>query len=921
MIRDYVDIANEYAERVLRGTVPACEYVKQAARRHLDDLAAASGGDDFPFVFDETAAIVACRIIELMPFTKGKWAREGRTIRMSDWQVFITACVFGWKRASDGLRRYRIAYVEVPRKNGKALALDTPIPTPGGWTTMGEIKPGDYVFDDEGQPTRVTRATDVMHGHDCYRVTFSDGAEIIADAEHLWAVQSRRTGRPGGAETAGMTMDEIRRPNELIRTTRELAENVEIDRRGRTERNHRVRLAGPLRLPEADLPIHPYGFGCWLGDGSSTNALITCSYDDLDLIDEIRRCGVDANETSTSNENSGAFYLTTPGHVHSKKHSVRGKLRALGVWGNKHIPAPYLRASEAQRLALLQGLMDTDGYASKAGQCEFTTTSPALRDGFLELALSLGYKPSVKTARATIDGKDCGEKYRVQFWAYRERPAFRRARKAERLKPTPARPTRSSYRHIVSIEPVESVPVRCITVDAPSSLFLCGREMIPTHNSEWSAAVALYMFAADGEHGAEVYSGATTEKQAKIVFTAAQRMARKTEAFREAFGVEVMASNLSIPENGSKFEPLIGKPGDGASPSCAIVDEYHEHATDHLYDSMETGMGAREQPLMWVITTAGSDISGPCYELRSDVIRTLEGTLKNDELFGIIYTIDKDDDWTSEEALIKANPNIGVSVDGDYLRRQIRDAVANSRRQNITKTKHLNVWVQAREAWMNMEAWNRQAREMTEDEFAGEPCWMGLDLASKIDIASAVKVFRRGEEWFVFGRHYLPEDRIEDVENRHYQKWLTDGHLQGTEGDIIDHDANEADIAADADRHKLLTVGYDPYNATQLAVNLTRRRIETLEIRQTAKFLSDPMKWIEALVLAGNLWHDGNAAMTWMMSNVVARVDANDNVFPRKERAENKIDGPVALIIAMNVAMRQEGAGPSVYQSRRIRTL
>jgi phage terminase large subunit-like protein len=161
------------------------------------------------------------------------------------------------------------------------------------------------------------------------------------------------------------------------------------------------------------------------------------------------------------------------------------------------------------------------------------------------------------------------------------------------------------------------------------------------------------------------------------------------------------------------------------------------------------------------------------------------------------------------------------------------------------------------------------------------------------------------EHFYMFGRHYLPEVRIDDPDRRHYQGWVVDGHLTSTEGDIIDHDEIRADIVADASSYQIRQVGYDPYNATQLAVQLSASGIPTLEIPQTTAHLSDPMKWVEALVLAGRFHHDGNPCMSWMMSNVTARVDAKDNVFPRKERLENKIDGPVALIIAMAVAMRE----------------
>lgn len=447
---------------------------------------------------------------------------------------------------------------------------------------------------------------------------------------------------------------------------------------------------------------------------------------------------------------------------------------------------------------------------------------------------------------------------------------------------------------------------------------------VPRKNgkSEYSAGIGLYMLTADGEHGAEVYSGATTEKQAKIVFEAAQKMARRTESFREAFGVEVMASNISVPENGSKFEPVIGKPGDGSSPSCAIVDEYHEHATDELFDTMFTGMGAREQPLMWVITTAGSDIAGPCYALRSDVVRMLDGTLPNDELFGIVYSIDPEDDWTSEEALRKANPNYDVSVSGEFLRSQVRDAVNNARKQNICKTKHLNVWVTARSAFINMEKFNALADpELDIADFEGEPCWMGLDLASKVDIAAVSKLFYRDGKWYLFVRSYLPESRVEDPEKRHYQGWAHDGHLIVTDGDVIDYERIQEDIEQDARRFQIIALGYDPYSATQMAQNLQKAGINVVEVPQRVQQLSEPMKELEAIILDGRLVHDGNPCTAWQFSNVTAKIDANDNAFPRKEQPESKIDAFVATIIAKRVSMIPAESTRSVYETRGIRVL
>lgn len=269
---------------------------------------------------------------------------------------------------------------------------------------------------------------------------------------------------------------------------------------------------------------------------------------------------------------------------------------------------------------------------------------------------------------------------------------------------------------------------------------------IPRKNgkSAISAGVALYCFACDNEFGAEVYSGATTEKQAWEVFRPARLMCKRTPMLTEAFGIEVNASNMNRPEDGARFEPLIGNPGDGSSPHCAVVDEYHEHATDALYTTMLTGMGARRQPLMWAITTAGYNIEGPCYDKRREVIEMLNGSVPNDELFGIIYTVDEGDDWTDPQVLEKANPNIGVSVYREFLLSQQQRAKNNARLANVFKTKHLNIWVSARSAYFNLVSWQScEDKSLTLEQFEGQPCILAFDLARKLDMNSMARLYTR----------------------------------------------------------------------------------------------------------------------------------------------------------------------------------
>jgi phage terminase large subunit-like protein len=435
--------------------------------------------------------------------------------------------------------------------------------------------------------------------------------------------------------------------------------------------------------------------------------------------------------------------------------------------------------------------------------------------------------------------------------------------------------------------------------------------IVPRKNGKsiLSAGVGLYMLCADGEHGAEIYSGAGTEKQAWEVFRPARQMAEGRPDLRQHFGIAVNSSNINIVGNGSRFEPMIGKPGDGAMPSCAIIDEYHEHDSADQYDTMLTGQGAREQPLMWVISTAGDNLAGPCFDKILTCRKILEGVIEDDEKFFIEYTVDPEDDWTAPEAIAKANPNLDVSVSAEFLLARQREAVRNTREQGRFKTKHLNLWVNARAAYFNMQSWTAcRNPELRLEDFEGQRCKIALDLASKQDIAAMQILFDLGDGSFAtFGRYYLPEDVVEEPGKDHYRGWaLADPpKLILTQGNMIDFGRIEEDLDDIRRKYTVEEITFDPAQATMLMTRLMAKGANVSEFQQTAANFTEPMKQVAALIDAGRLKHncDANDPMTWMMSNVTARLDGKDQVFPRKERPENKIDGPVALIMTMRLAM------------------
>lgn len=384
-----------------------------------------------------------------------------------------------WKFKLSGKRRF---ILRCGRRYGKALALDTPIPTPSGWTTMGEIAIGDWLFDEGGVPCQVTYATDVQLNRPCNRVVFSDGNEIVADDDHRWSTWDRAA-RKNAKRRAGKIRKFSRKksgvPNETpkVRTTKEIRETLLINERG--DRNHSIPTCKPVQCSETVLPINPYVLGVWLGDGTSRLSEITCA--DEGILDELRREG----QPVYPGRDQINFKLDQVAHRQAYgPTSLLYQLKALGLQGNKHIPAQYLRASVAQRMALLQGLMDTDGYCGTNSQCEFVNTNEMLARGFHELALSLGIRAVWSEGRAKIYGKDCGTKYRINFMT--DIPVFRLKRKLDRQKMRRATAGRNiDHRFITEVIPVESVPVRCIQVDSPSHLFLAGRAFIPTHNTDY----------------------------------------------------------------------------------------------------------------------------------------------------------------------------------------------------------------------------------------------------------------------------------------------------------------------------------------------------------------------------------------------------------------------------------------------------
>jgi deoxycytidine triphosphate deaminase len=361
------------------------------------------------------------------------------------------------------LERVQLPDDLVARLEGKALDLDTPVPTSQGWRAMGDLRVGDLVFDEHGFPCVVLNATEPIYDRACREVVFSDGTTVVADADHLWRTIDKNGRRRGRAV-------------DRVRSTSQIAETLRV----RGELNHHLPLAGAVWYPSRELPIDPYVLGIWIGDGTTTKAEITCA--DAEILAEVAAAGYGVAAQRTRRL---TYRIGGTGHTrdpltgrYARNDSLSSTLRELNLLGSKHIPEEYLRASIDQRQALVEGLMDADGYVDRIGRCDLTTVREPLAEQYFELVASLGFRPTLARKRAYLDGRDCGPKYEVQFTP--DRPVFRLPRKLARQKTTGGF---HRFRAIADVREVESVPVRCIEVSSPNGMFLITRSYIPTHNS------------------------------------------------------------------------------------------------------------------------------------------------------------------------------------------------------------------------------------------------------------------------------------------------------------------------------------------------------------------------------------------------------------------------------------------------------
>lgn len=430
--------------------------------------------------------------------------------------------------------------------------------------------------------------------------------------------------------------------------------------------------------------------------------------------------------------------------------------------------------------------------------------------------------------------------------------------------------------------------------------------------STLTSGVSLYCLTCEQEVGPQIIIGATTGEQAQKVFNPAKRMVEKTQDLREAFGVEAWARSITCKDNGGFIQTINSKSStqDGWNPHMGVLDELHAHKDRSLYDVIKSAFGSRKNPMIWIITTAGYNVEGVCYEQRSIVIKFLEEIFEADHYFGIIYTIDEGDSEFDPKVWIKANPMLGVTPTIESMESYAKEAQISPMSLGEFKTKRLNVWTNAKNAWLNTELWKQCDGPIGDPK--GHKLCGGLDLASTTDIAAFVLTWYVDGRLKILPRFYLPEDTVRprtEKGNVPYQVWVDQGYLVTTPGNVTDYTYIQQDIESALAMYDISEIAFDEWNSSDLVTRLLDNEAPMVGFRQGPKSYNPPMREMERLMVSKMIDHGGNPVLSWMASNLIARKDVNNNMAPDKGRSAEKIDGMVGALMALGRLMFIEETG------------
>lgn len=416
----------------------------------------------------------------------------------------------------------------------------------------------------------------------------------------------------------------------------------------------------------------------------------------------------------------------------------------------------------------------------------------------------------------------------------------------------------------------------------------------------FAAGLCLYHEVGDGEAAAEVYLAANSRDQAKIAYTMSKNFAQKLDSkgqllkiYRDSITFDITLSVLKVlASDSSKL--------DGPNPSMFLLDEYHAAKDTRLKDVLQSGQGMRENPMQIIITTAGFDKLGPCYEMRTMCIDVLKGLKEDYSLFTIIYTLDEKDDWKNPEVWVKSNPNLGVTVREKYIKGQIQKAINSPSEEVGVKTKNINIWCDSEDVWIPDDYILKASQNIDLNDFKGKETFAGIDLSSTSDL-TCVAYMILDENKFIFKvNYYLPEAALTEKRfKEQYGEWRRRGLITITPGNVTDYDYILNDLREKSNILYINSVAYDPWNATQFVINATEKGLNMLPYGQNLGNFNRPTKELERLILSGNAIIDNNIINRHAFRNVVMARDSNGNIKPSKKFEEKKIDGVIAMLEAL----------------------
>lgn len=831
-------------------------------------------------------------------------AKVGQPVRLADFQKKFILAVYDNKHVTD------TAILSIARKNAKALTLETPIPTPRGWRAMGDIKAGDYVFAPDGEPVEVLVDSEIFTDKECYRVHFSDGSYVDASGDHIWT--TRHKYRPW--EDDGGKPKYNRRPITANVTTDQIRQSLEIPRTdGGTERNHSVQVSRPLQFQRREFEIPPYVLGAWLGDGKSNGASLTCSEQDapamMARLSEFE-CGVKLQEGP---ERAPTIAISDDAKTwHEKRESsLHTRLKRAGLLNNKHIPEQFFTGSETQRWELLQGLMDTDGTVNRNGgryhRCSFCNKNERLANDVWRLCKTLGLKASIKTSRSKLNGEDFGRAYKVEFAAKQSEPVFSLKRKQSLLPQKLG--NRSRTNQIISVEPLGIKPCKCIAVNSEDRLFLAGSGCVPTHNTGTIAFLLLaHLVGPEAVQNSRIVSGARSREQASEVYNLASKCVQLSPKLRDYIH-EVPSKKMlvGLPMN-VEYQAISaeGKTAHGKSPILAILDEVGQikGPQDDFVDAITTAQGAYDDPLLIYISTQAATDADLFSVLIDDAKKH-----KPPKTVCHVYAADKDADVMDEKAWKAANPALGLFRSENDMRKQAEKAARMPSFENTFRNLNLNQRVSTVSPFVSKAVWQGCAGEV--GDFDGE-VWAGLDLSGRTDLTSLVVVGHAEGKVRADAYFWTPEDGLFDRAKRDrqpYDVWAKEGYLRTTPGATVDYDFVAAEMAEILGELELVTVAFDRWRIDVLQKAFDRMGLELpmQSFGQGFKDMSPAIDKLEELLLNKRLRHGEQPVLTMCAANAVITKDPAGNRKLDKHKATGRIDGMVALSMAVGVMETAEG--------------